>query len=223
MKNSEILNPNCSEEVFKLTGTLDEIKAEVQKMIDIVEDEYNSAEWSDMLDDEVNYDYKREEIRQIKSLDEFRDMIFPFTCNYETYFQPMDYDELIVATCNNHDWDNLIKENMYDSDGGEYYKYANYRYYIVKLRGNNWVYLEKEYEDDEYERFPWPKELILETADLKYLQLGKKQSWKNELNMKLRIENGKYHFLGEKAFELREIKNKKKLERIEDMVMVMKI
>lgn len=211
---NDILNPNCSEEVFRLTGTLDEIKSEVLKMLDIIEDEYIDEGYKQ----KGELDYKRNEIKNIKSLDEFRDVIFPFTCNHETYFKPRKSGDLDVATCNNHDWTGIDKLNMFSQD--DYRKIAGYEYYTIKIRGRNWVYIEKEYD---YDSFPsYPNKLILETADLRYLPI-KKKSYMPEMDMRLRIEKGKYYFLDDKAIELREVKDKKKLERIEDKIMVMKI
>src|SRR3989344_5356727 len=93
-----ILNPNCSEAVFKLSGSLDEIK-------------------------------------NIKHLDEFKMVVFPFTVNYETFFKPDKDNNLMVATCSNTDWDDLNKEGISD----EYYSIANYNYYDLVCKGTEWV------------------------------------------------------------------------------------
>ena len=135
MKN-EILNPNCSEQTFKLSGDLEEIKAEVLKMLDVVQKEYQE-DGSDRKDIKE----LRERIKNIKDLKEFELVVFEFTCNYETYFKE-DKGNLLVATCNNHDWDDV---NYFPLSDEYYGKIADEEYYKLIFQEDNYVIAEKSY------------------------------------------------------------------------------
>lgn len=221
------LNPNCSEEVFRLTGDLESVKKEILKMIDIVEIEYKtdgitSEEWNKIFND------KRKEIKKVKSIEEFGEIIISFTCNYETYFNP-DYgddDSLWVATCNNHDWDGINKINENDE---RYHEVAGYTYYLIKLKGRNWLYLKKKYDDDISK---YPNEIILETINgnaLSKRQLKRYSFTSNDrIDIKVRFNRrkNKYHIIDDKNdrfIEMREVVDKKKLQMINDRILVSKI
>jgi hypothetical protein len=112
-----ILNPSCSEEVFRLRGNLEEIKTEVNHMLDDVYTDYSSDSsdkpWLENVKKQIAE--KRKQIAEADKLSDFESIYFPFTCNYETFFKP-DGEDLLVATCNNHPWDtvNYIPENSDD-------------------------------------------------------------------------------------------------------------
>lgn len=139
-----ILNPNCSESVFRLTGSFKEIKNSVLQMLDIVDKDHKKdtniadkqeREWYENFKKRVAE--KRKEIEKITTLEEFRMVVFPFTCNYETFFKP-DKDDLLVATCNNTDWSDLDKINENEE---EYFKIAGYEYYNLLCFGDGWIYV----------------------------------------------------------------------------------
>lgn len=138
MKN-KILNPNCSEQVFKLLGDLEEIKAEVLKMLDCWQQEQR-----DDGDNPLKKEIKelRERIKNIKDLKEFELVVFEFTCNYETYFKE-DKGDLLVATCNNHDWDGV---NHIQLSSDDYYsRIAKEDYYKLVFQEGNYVITKEEY------------------------------------------------------------------------------
>lgn len=143
-----ILNPSCSESVFKLTGSFKAIKREVLNMLDIAEQDYKDGcdmkvekERKEYADYKKRVDEKRKEVSKIKALDDFRLVVFPFTCNYETFFKP-DKNDLIVATCNNTDWEGMDMEYL-DSDkvGQGYYDIAGYENYNILCKGDGWIYV----------------------------------------------------------------------------------
>lgn len=156
-----ILNPNCSEEVFRLEGTLEEIKSEVLKMLNIVKRDYAnvydgkspgqlSEEEKKRLIDEDKKRFsnikrqiaaKSKEVRKITNIKEFRDLVFPFTCNYETFFKP-ENEDLLVATCNNTDWAELnTTEVDMDEEGYGYYDITECKDYDLLCKGDDWVYV----------------------------------------------------------------------------------
>lgn len=139
-----ILQPSCSESVFRLTGNLEEIKDEVLNMLDIIKVDYKDGinmknkqdrEWWESHKKRVAY--QRKEISKIKNLKDFRMIVFTFTTNYETFFKP-DKEDLIVATCNNIDWNDL---NIIKGNDEDYHKIAGYDYYKLLCSGNGWMYV----------------------------------------------------------------------------------
>ena len=141
MKQKEfIIQPSCSEQVFKLTGNLEEIKQEVLKMLDVWQKESEENNF-DIRDKEIKDLRKR--IKNIKDLEEFELIIFEFTCNYETYFKKSGKD-LRVATCNNHDWDEI---NCIPESSDDYHKVAHYNYYKLIFKEGNYAVVKKEFEE----------------------------------------------------------------------------
>lgn len=140
-----ILNPNCSEEVFRLIGSLEDVKREVINMLECIREEYSNDEeskWKTRVLSQIKERKKR--IEDIKSIDEFIEISFPFTCNYDTYFEP-DGDYLNVATCNNHIWDRVDYEKIPDVDDGHYYNMSE-RYMDIIAKGYKWIIV-KEMDD----------------------------------------------------------------------------
>jgi hypothetical protein len=112
----KIYRPSCSEMTFKLTGSVDKIKSEVLKMLTIVEKDYGKSddkEWR--KESKKVIAEKKKEVTAVKKLEDFENIVFPFTCNWLTAFMEQN-NELIVATCNNHEWSG---ENE-DCEGVEY-------------------------------------------------------------------------------------------------------
>lgn len=95
--SSENLQSNCSECVFRLTGTFKDIKEQVMNMIDCIEKDRKDSgyEKEKELMDEL-----RNKVKAINDLNEFNFFMIEFTTNYETFFREKDGD-LLVATCNN--------------------------------------------------------------------------------------------------------------------------
>ena len=150
-----ILNPNCSEEVFKLEGTLEEIKREILKMLDIVAEEY--AMPSGKIPTEIKK--MKKVIKNLKSLEELRDICFPFTCNYPTYFNPIPEEDAVeVATCNNHIWDDVNRENILGDPAEEYHRISRVKFYNILKGCNQYLVLKRDYNEKS-------KYLILEPID----------------------------------------------------------
>jgi len=106
-----MLNPNCSEQVFRLSGSLEEIKAYILQMIEIVRYEYKSEGFlSKTIEDELETAKLR--VKLANSTEDLEEIFFPFTCNYETFFTA-DVDGILVSTCNNHDWSIIPKVDEY--------------------------------------------------------------------------------------------------------------
>ena len=129
---NEILNPSCSEEVFRLTGNLEDIKGEVLTMLDIIE-----------KDDGYKQDRKKliKKIKNITNLKEFEAVVFEFTCNYPTYFK-REGDDLLVATSNNYEWDSIDYE---PEDEDERHKIANEKYYELIFQDEKYAVAKEEY------------------------------------------------------------------------------
>ena len=148
-----MLFPNCSEMVFRLTGDLEEIRKEVLKMLDVWQKE-SKDEGFNTRDKEINELRKR--IKNIKDLKEFELIVFEFTCNYETYFKKSGND-LRVATCNNHDWDEI---DCIPESSDDYHKVAHHDYYKSIFREGNYAVVRKEFEKG--------KLLFLEIGKIKF-------------------------------------------------------
>ena len=143
------LYPNCSEMVFKLTGDLEEIRQEM----------YNLLEWTKM---EMEYtgevgegpktrltkgmkkriEEVKKQIKEAKNLDDFEQIVIEFTCNYETFFKKEDND-LLVATCNNYNWENV----NYEEHAGDYYGVAGFTYYALAGNVNGYEVYHRKYDE----------------------------------------------------------------------------
>ncbi len=132
---NEILNPSCSEQVMRLSGDLKNIKKEVLNMINVWQQEGETG-W--------NIKALKKRIHNITNLKEFELVVFEFTCNYETYFKK-EGDDLLVATCNNHEWSEGVNFDYENSD--DYYKIAHSDYYKLMFKDEKYVVAKKEYSD----------------------------------------------------------------------------
>lgn len=176
---------NCSEECFRLTGNLEEIKESVIKMLDAwvseqKKEEINFKEAHKDGDAEPYVWWKtqlskvkklKKIVENIKNISEFEGIYFPFTTNYETFFQE-DNEDLIVATCNNENWNEYLEFEEEKPD--DYWDYARIAYYdkivfqnekFLILKRNGYEDAtdeeEKEKEKERDERMGFPKILIL--------------------------------------------------------------
>jgi len=154
-----ILNPNCSEAVFKLKGSLDDLKHEVINMIKEMKvvilkgmDGKYKKHWEEKINEKIK------EVKNIKKLSDFDYFLIPFSPNYTTSFSPLGNGELLVATCNNLDYDSVNKIPM-DSDS--YWDVAKISFYMIKSMGikKDWIVVQTENE----------KEVILETKNKKII------------------------------------------------------
>ena len=132
-----ILNPNCSETVFRLTGSLNDIKREVLNMLKDIKENNHTNNTSYNIKVEAEIQNKIQQVKAVKSLREFEDIVFPFTTNYETFFK-QDGNNLDVGTCNNISFDSVTKHGS----NKEYYSIAKGDYWTIKLQEEKWIYVE---------------------------------------------------------------------------------
>jgi len=159
-----LLNPNCSETVFRLTGTVEDIKGEMNNMLDWIKQEYTQF-GAEKLRPQIAKQIKqiRKDIKKAKTLEELEEIYIAFTCNYETFFKK-DGDDLLVATCNNYNWDNVNMEDAGQIEQGRdfgYYDVAGYTRYIYIEDIEGYKVLLLKYMDDDHDKYP------------KYLLVGK--------------------------------------------------
>ena len=83
-------------------------------------------------------------IKNIKDLKEFELIIFEFTCNYETYFK-REGNSLLVATCNNHEWDEKV--NFTNESVDDWGKIAQTNYYELIFQDEKYVVAKDTYSD----------------------------------------------------------------------------
>ncbi len=182
----EILNPNCSESVFKLSGNLGDIKKEVLKMLDLWQIEAVRDGFSPRRKEIKDL---KERIKNIKNLEEFEFVVFEFTCNYETYFKE-EKGDLLVATCNNHDWDDV---NSSPLSGDDYYKIAEGNHYELIFHEGGYAVAKGKYDK---------KGLI-------FLELGKEVKFEYDKTFKIIKKRGSLLILKDnQLMKIKEIKDK---------------
>jgi len=155
------LYPNCSEMVFRLSGDFEEIRTQMHNILDWTIGEY-TGKYGGGDKEELHPNIKkssdeiREKIKNAKTLEDFEQIVIEFTCNYETFFKKEDDNNLLVATCNNYDWTNVKKEEVYDlgdDELGGYYGISGYEYYSKKQSIDGYEIYKKDYlEDNENEK-----------------------------------------------------------------------
>jgi len=169
------LNPNCSETVYRISGTLRQIKQSMFQLID------------QMKTEEGGYKHKAKELDLIKAdigaahaLNELEQIWIPFTGSYETFFKVENPTTLAMATERGL-WSENMPSNVTEGAEEEYHKIACYwRYSLAYIDDDNNVVLKLQYgsEEDEtdditsdneefikMQRKNKPKELIIFSGD----------------------------------------------------------
>jgi hypothetical protein len=135
--SSENLQSNCSEMCFRLTGSFKDIKEQVMSMVDCIERDRADSNYPD---EKKMMKELRDKIKAIKNLSEFNFFMIEFTTNYKTFFREKDGD-LLVATCNNIEWDDID----YILEDESYYNIAGHESYIVYIIYDKYILLRKQY------------------------------------------------------------------------------
>jgi len=143
------LYPNCSEMVFRLSGDFEDIRTQMYNIVEWTEGEYSGKYGGgpkEKLHPKINKSIAtlREKIKNAITLEDFEQIVIEFTCNYETFFKA-DGDDLLVATCNNYEWDNVDKEYAEE----EYYQVAGSTSYKRHKTIDDYIILKHSYPDDD--------------------------------------------------------------------------
>lgn len=211
---SEILNPNCSETVFRLTGDFKEIKKQVYNLIEWVEMEYDGRAGDgpkQKLDEQHLKMFKdlRDQVKVTTTLKEIEQIVISFTCNYETFFKEKDGD-LYVATCNNYNYDNVDKNEAVDIEDDYYTIAGKTNYDVIEKYDESWI-LKLCYDDEGHKAFP---KFIVTEPGIDLLTYGGNSAKKNE-TVDMIMRNGyMYHICGNKLIRIEELKDKVKLNKI---------
>jgi hypothetical protein len=158
-KEQEIcLNPNCSECVFRLSGDFEEIRKQMYNIIDWTRKEYDGT--VNGVKEPLSKNIKKgiadikQKIKEAKTLEDFEKIVIEFTCNYETFFKADENgDGLLVATCNNYNWDDVDKQDV-SGDSSDYYDVAGETSYILKNKIDGHYIFELEYKDEDHKKYP---------------------------------------------------------------------
>ncbi len=208
---------NCSETAFRLTGSLDDIKNEVLKMLDIWENEdtYKDKDRKEELTE------LRKRIDDIKELEEFEILQFDFTTNYETYFKGDDGD-LLVASCNNHDWDGINSEFM---DSEEYWNIREGGRYYITFEDDKYVLAQKKDDDKDNKNnkkvtdticFDKEEKVKLDIEIDEYVSDGEPSN-----SFRMFEKNGEHFIRDEtrdKIVKIKEVKDDKIIKQIETLI-----
>jgi hypothetical protein len=197
-----ILNPSCSETVFRLKGDLGKIKTEVNHMLDDIYTDYSTSSsdkaWFNDIKKQISE--KREQIAKVEKLNDFENIYFPFTCNYETFFKP-DGEDLLVATCNNHPWDTV---EYIPEDSDDRHKIVPKIYVRCVCAYDDWAVLDGDFSNKNSRYFLQG----FNKCQIKFLQ----ESDKSVLYM--RKDSGKFTVFADTAAEVFLITDEKLLEHI---------
>jgi len=216
MRNDKmILQSNCSEQCMRLTGSLKEIKTEVLKMLDIWKNETNEEDG--ISDTEQNELTKlRERIKNIKELKEFEILKFDFTTNYETYFKEKDGD-ILVATCNNHEWGDLNSEFM---DSEEYWNIRDGSRYHIVFEDDRYILAQKQKDEDAIREIIADKILINKKTEIR-LEIENEYGDNKKKTFRMFEKNGE-HFTRDdklnKIIKVDEVKDEQIIQQIETLI-----
>jgi len=157
-KQNQMLYPNCSEMVFRLVGDFEEIRKQMYNIVEWTRKEYVGEEGNGRIE-RLSSDMKKriidvnKRIKEAKSIEDFEKIVIEFTCNYETFFKVDGDDGLLVATCNNYDWTDVDKEDVYDNEV-DYYSVAGMTSYILYDIIEGYPIFKLEYNDEDHKKFP---------------------------------------------------------------------
>jgi hypothetical protein len=160
INNKQIeLYPSCSEMVFRLNGDFEEIRQQMYNIVEWTRKEY-CGECGDGKPEKLSPQMKKQidevnqKIKEATSLEDFEKIVIEFTCNYETFFKEDENgDGLLVATCNNYNWDDVEKQDVCD-DETDYYKVAGKTSYILKSKIDGHYIFKLKYADEDHKDYP---------------------------------------------------------------------
>ena len=78
-----MIYPSCSEMVFRLDGDVKEVKKAVLTMLDCVETSWKGDNYLDK-EAKTTLAKKRKEVKKVKKMNQFNNIVFPFTTNKPT-------------------------------------------------------------------------------------------------------------------------------------------
>ena len=139
--------------VFRLSGDFKYIQQQMLNLLEWTRKEY-TGEVGDGGPEKLSPEMKKkiktlkEKIDNAKTLEDFEQIVIEFTCNYETFFKKESDTSLLVATCNNYNWDDVDKEEVYDDEQG-YYDVAGYTHYIKASEINGYTIYKREYDGED--------------------------------------------------------------------------
>jgi len=217
-KQNQVLCPNCSEMVFRLTGDLEEIRTQMYNILEWTRKEYTGEVGGGDKETihptiQKNMDEVKRLIKEAKSLDDFEKIIIEFTCNYETFFKVDENDNgLLVATCNNYTWDDVEHEEVYE-DNIDYYSVAGYTSYKLYDTIEGYPIFKLEYHDEDHKKFPM------------FIFPDKNQEFRDEFKEEMKIEKGgcvKFVIRNDIMYKM-EANHLVKVKEINDKVLLNKI
>jgi hypothetical protein len=142
-----------------LTGDFEEIRQQMYNIVEWTRKEY-CGECGDGKPEKLSPQMKKQidevnqKIKEATSLEDFEKIVIEFTCNYETFFKEDENgDGLLVATCNNYNWDDVEKQDVCD-DETDYYKVAGKTSYILKSKIDGHYIFKLEYADEDHKDYP---------------------------------------------------------------------
>jgi hypothetical protein len=151
------LFPSCSEMVFRIGEGLEETRKQMYNIVKWIKKEY-SGEAGDGDKEELSPQIKKQiaevkqKIKEAKSLADFEKIVIEFTCNYETFFK-VDGESLLVATCNNYNWDDVDKQDI-SGDSSDYWATAGVTPYELHDIIDGHFIFKLKYDDEDHDKFP---------------------------------------------------------------------
>jgi hypothetical protein len=155
---NQMIYPSCSECVFRLGGDFEEIRTQMYNIINWTRKEYDGTVDGSKrpLSEEIKKSIAdvKKKIKEAKTLEDFEKIVIEFTCNYETFFKvDEDGERLLVATCNNYNWDDVEKQDVWEDDI-EYWGVAGVTSYILHDVIDGYPIFKLQYIDEYHKKFP---------------------------------------------------------------------